>query len=78
VNYVGFTPLQVLTCATKNGARLMGRSDELGTVEPGKLADLLLVDGDVLADIRLLLDRSRLLAVIHGGRIAAGRLSQPA
>jgi imidazolonepropionase-like amidohydrolase len=78
VNYVGFTPLQVLTCATKNGARLMGRSDELGTVEPGKLADLLIVDGDVLADIRLLEDRSRLLAVIQGGRIAAGRLSQPA
>ena len=78
VNYVGFTPLQVLTCATKNGARLMGRSDELGTVEPGKLADLLIVDGDVLADIRLLENRSRLLAVIQGGRIAAGRLSQPA
>ena len=78
VNYVGFTPLQVLTCATKNGARLMGRSDELGTVEPGKLADLLIVDGDVLADIRLLEDRSRFIAVIQGGRIAAGRLSRPA
>jgi len=77
VNYVGFTPLQVLTCATKNGARLMGRSDELGTVEPGKLADLLIVDGDVLADIRLLEDRSRFIAVIQGGRIAAGRLSRP-
>jgi imidazolonepropionase-like amidohydrolase len=78
VNYVGFTPLQVLTCATKNGARLMGRSDELGTVESGKLADLLVVDGDVLADIRLLEDRSRFIAVIQGGRIAAGRLSRPA
>lgn len=78
VNYVGFTPLQVLTCATKNGARLMGRSDELGTVERGKLADLLIVDGDVLADIRLLEDRSRFIAVIQGGRIAAGRLSRPA
>lgn len=77
VNYVGFTPLQVLTCATKNGARLMGRSDELGTVEPRKLADLLIVDGDVLADIRLLEDRSRFIAVIQGGRIAAGRLSRP-
>jgi imidazolonepropionase-like amidohydrolase len=78
VNYVGFTPLQVLTCATKNGARLMGRSDELGTVERGKLADLLIVDGDVLADIRLLEDRSRFIAVIQGGRIAAGRMSRPA
>ena len=78
VNYVGFTPLQVLTCATRNGARLMGRSEELGAVEPGKLADLLIVDGDVLADIRLLEDRSRFIAVIQGGRIAAGRLSRPA
>lgn len=78
VNYVGFTPLQVITCATKNGARLMGRSDELGTVEPGKFADLLIVDGDVLADIRLLEDRARFIAVIQGGRIAAGRLSRPA
>jgi imidazolonepropionase-like amidohydrolase len=56
----------------------MGRSDELGTVEPGKLADLLIVDGDVLADIRVLEDRSRFIAVIQGGRIAAGRLSRPA
>jgi imidazolonepropionase-like amidohydrolase len=75
VNYVGFSPLQVITCATKNGAKLMGRSHELGTVEAGKLADLLLVDGDVLADIRLLEQRDRFTAVIQGGRIAAGRLA---
>ena len=75
VNYVGFSPLQVITCATKNGAKLMGRSHELGTVEAGKLADLLIVDGDVLADIRLLEKRDRFTAVIQGGRIAAGRLA---
>lgn len=75
VNYVGFSPLQVITCATKNGAKLMGRSQELGTVEAGKLADLLIVDGDVLADIRLLEQRNLFTAVIQGGRIAAGRLA---
>jgi imidazolonepropionase-like amidohydrolase len=53
----------------------MGRSHELGTVEAGKLADLLIVDGDVLADIRLLEKRDRFTAVIQGGRIAAGRLA---
>ncbi|MDB5351803.1 MAG: imidazolonepropionase [Planctomycetota bacterium] len=75
VNYVGLTPLEVLTCATKTGAEIMGRGHEIGTVEPGKLADLLIVDGDVLADISLLEDRSRFLAVMQGGVIKAGRLA---
>lgn len=42
----------------------MGRADEFGTVETGKLADLLIVDGDVLKDITLLEDRRRFIAVI--------------
>jgi imidazolonepropionase-like amidohydrolase len=74
VRHVGFSPLQTITCATKTGAEIMGRGHEYGTVEPGKLADLLVVDGDVLADIRILEDRARFLAVIQGGLIKAGRL----
>lgn len=77
VKHVGFSPLETITCATKTGAEIMGRADEFGTLEPGKLADVLLVDGDVLADISLLEDRSRFLAVIQGGAIKAGRLSRP-
>ena len=73
VKHVGFTPLETITCATKTGAEIMGRGDEFGTVEVGKLADLLLVDGDVVADISLLEDRSRFLAVLQGGAIKAGR-----
>ncbi|MFO0904663.1 MAG: amidohydrolase family protein [Pirellulales bacterium] len=72
VNYVGLTPLEVLTCATKTGAEIMGRGNEFGTVEPGKLADLLVVDGDVLADIRLLEQRQRFLGVFQGGLVKAG------
>ena len=72
VDYVGFTPLETITCATKTGAEILGRAHEIGTVEPGKLADLLLIDGDVLADISLLEDRSRFLAVIQGGLVKAG------
>jgi imidazolonepropionase-like amidohydrolase len=75
VRHVGFTPLETITCATKTGAEIMGRGHELGTVEPGKLADLLVVDGDVIADISLLEDRSRFLAVIQGGVAKAGRLA---
>ncbi len=74
VNYVGFTPLEVLTCATKNGAKILGRSDEIGTVEAGKLGDFLIVDGDPLADIRILEDRSRFIAVMQGGIVRAGQL----
>ena len=46
--------------------------------KPGKLADVLVVDGDVLADIRLLEDRSRFLAVMQGGVVKAGKVMQGA
>jgi imidazolonepropionase-like amidohydrolase len=75
VRYVGFTPSETITCATRTGAEIMGRGHEFGTVESGKTADLLVVDGDVLADIAVLEDRSRFLAVIQGGVIKAGRLA---
>ncbi|MGY8640770.1 MAG: amidohydrolase family protein [Verrucomicrobiales bacterium] len=76
VNDVGFTPLEAIMCATKTGAEIMGRSDEFGTVEVGKLADLLIVDGDVLNDISLLEDRSQFIAVMQGGVIKAGQLTR--
>ena len=72
VKYVGFTPMETIVCATKRGAEIMGRADEFGTLEPGKLADVLVVDGDVLADIAILENRSRFLAVMQGGVIKAG------
>lgn len=75
VRYVGLTPLEVISCATKTGAEILGRGDELGTLEAGKLADVLVVDGDVLEEIELLEDRSRILAVIQGGVIKAGTLA---
>lgn len=75
VNYVGFSPLETITCATKTGAEIMGRGDEFGTVQPGKLADLLVVDGDVVKDISLLQDRSRFIAVLQGGVVKAGQLA---
>jgi imidazolonepropionase-like amidohydrolase len=47
----GLTPLQVLTASTRGGARAMGREKDLGTVEKGKLADLLIVAADPTADV---------------------------
>lgn len=75
VKYVGFTPLETLMCATKTGAEILGRENELGTLEVGKLADVLVVDGDVVADISLLEDRQKFIAVMQGGVVKAGRLA---
>lgn len=77
VRDVGLTPLEVITCATRTGAEIMGRSHEFGTLEPGKLADILVVDGDVLADISILEDRKRFIAVLQGGIIKAGQMATP-
>jgi imidazolonepropionase-like amidohydrolase len=75
VKVAGIGPLEVLRWATVNGAELMGRGAELGTVTPGKLADLLVVDGDPSADVGILADGDRLLAVMKDGRFVKDALS---
>jgi imidazolonepropionase-like amidohydrolase len=77
VKDVGLTTLEVITCATKTGAEIMGRGDEFGTLEKGKLADVLLVDGDVVKDIALLEDRKNFIAVMQAGVVKAGRIAKP-
>ena len=54
---------------------MMGREHELGTLESGKLADVLVVDGDVMKDISILENRDKLFAVMQGGFIKAGKLA---
>ncbi|HZE35899.1 MAG TPA: amidohydrolase family protein [Candidatus Eisenbacteria bacterium] len=67
VDVIGFSPLEAITCATRNGAELMRMADRIGTLQQGKLADLVVVDGDPLRDISVLQDRPR-LSVMQGGR----------
>ena len=57
----------MITWATINGAKFIGREDDLGSVEQGKLADLLIVDGDPSKDIKVLQDRDNIKAVIKNG-----------
>jgi imidazolonepropionase-like amidohydrolase len=68
VDLFGFTPMEAILSATTQGGEAMGRPDELGRVAPGYLADMILVDGDPLADITLLQDRNRILAVMKDGQ----------
>jgi imidazolonepropionase-like amidohydrolase len=62
----GIPPLAVISIATRNAARLIGAESEWGTVEPGKFADLLLVDGDPSKRIS---DTRNIVMVIQGGRV---------
>ncbi|MBV8515630.1 MAG: PD40 domain-containing protein, partial [Acidobacteria bacterium] len=47
----GMTPMEVLRCATVNGSKIIGRPDDLGSIQPGKLADLIIMDKNPLDDI---------------------------
>lgn len=62
----GMTPMEVLVASTRNGARAMGRARDLGTIERGRIADLVLLDADPLADIH---NVRRIDLVIRGGAI---------
>jgi imidazolonepropionase-like amidohydrolase len=67
VELLGMSPMEALLSATRLGGEIMGRPQELGCIAPGYLADLILVDGDPLADITVLQQRARLLSVMKGG-----------
>jgi imidazolonepropionase-like amidohydrolase len=72
VKILGFSPTETLVAATRLGGELMGLPGELGVVKAGALADLLLVDGDPLADITVLQDRSALRMIMKDGAIHKG------
>jgi imidazolonepropionase-like amidohydrolase len=63
---LGLTPLQAIQSATINDADLLGWSDKIGTIEPGKWADIIAVDGDPLADVTTL---ERVKFVMKGGEV---------
>jgi len=70
VKYLGFTPMEAIRSATLYGGQIMMRPNELGTLREGWLADLLLIDGDPLANLSILRDPKRILAVMKDGRFA--------
>jgi len=62
----GLSPLQALQAATRNPAQLIGQGHDLGTIESGKLADLIVIGGDPLQDIR---NTQKIEMVIKGGKV---------
>ena len=68
---VGMSPMEAIVAATGKGAQLLGLDDRLGTIEPGKAADLLIVEGDPLADISILRNPSRISHVFKAGALMA-------
>ena len=69
VKFFGYTPAEALRCATSVGGELMAHKGELGVVKPGALADLVLVEGDPLADPSVLVGPDRFAMIMKDGRM---------
>ncbi|MBZ5570838.1 MAG: amidohydrolase family protein [Acidobacteriia bacterium] len=69
VKYLGFTPMEAIVAATKLNAITVDLAGQIGTIEPGTLADVLVVDGDPLADISVLQDLRKILVVMKAGEL---------
>lgn len=69
VKYFGYSPAEALRCATKIGGGLMGHDGELGVIREGAIADLLLVDGNPLADQSVLVGPSRFAMIMQNGSL---------
>jgi len=71
----GLSPMQTIVAATANAARALGWEHWLGTLEQGKVADLIVVSGNPLEDLRVLTDRRKIELVIKGGEVVARQYS---
>jgi imidazolonepropionase-like amidohydrolase len=74
---VGLPPMEAICAATSVAARALKRQHEMGSIEAGKRADLVLFDGDPLANLESLQDLSRIALVVKGGRAVAGAMYPP-
>ncbi len=70
----GMTPMQAILASTSSAAQLLHLDDRLGTLEVGKLADVIIVDGDVLSDIGKIADPTNVKLVLKEGRAAKNTL----
>jgi len=71
----GFSPMEAIEAGTRIAAQVLGMEKELGTIEEGKLADLVLIEGNPLEDIEILLKRELIRLVMKGGKQISGEFS---
>jgi imidazolonepropionase-like amidohydrolase len=69
----GLKPIEAITCATKVGAEACYLADKTGTLEKGKWADLIIVDGDPTVDIKMLQDKAKIRLVMKAGNVEINR-----
>jgi imidazolonepropionase-like amidohydrolase len=69
VAYCGFSPLEAIVAATRDNAFAVGLPDDVGVLEPGRLADIIILDRDPLADIRVLQGGEHLSCVVKDGKV---------
>ena len=69
MKYAGLSELEAIEAATSNAGVVLNLEDDIGIIQPGKLADLLVVDGDPSEDIRVLQDKKRIETIIVDGEI---------
>ncbi len=72
VDLFGYSPFDALLAATRDGGAAADPSGMVGTLEEGKYADLVVVDGDPVADVRVLQDLSKIVGVMRDGRLYQG------
>jgi imidazolonepropionase-like amidohydrolase len=70
----GCSPMEAINAATKTGSEVLGISSEVGTLETGKCADLIVIDGNPIEDISILQDSTRIRFVMKGGQILKNTL----
>ena len=71
----GLSPMQSIVASTSNAALALGLQHEIGTIEVGKSADLIVVDGDPLSDIAVLTKKEHICMVMHNGRVVVDNQS---
>ena len=70
----GYSPMEAINAATQISSEVLGIDSEVGTLETGKCADLIVIDGNPLDDIAILQDGSRIGFVMKGGQILKNTL----
>ena len=73
---LGMSPMEAIVAAASSAASLLGIDHLIGTLEKGKLADLVIVNGNPLRRISILQEKNRIAGVMQAGRLVSGPLSK--